>query len=102
MLELEKQQGYQNKAVVGGIRQFAVFWISQAQEEATSEADLALAEQISQVLMDYNQLSGSQARAKAIDSLFQNLERRKARQPAAEMPPSTLSLIHISEPTRPY
>ena len=91
VLELEKQQGYQNKAVVGGIRQFAVFWISQAQEEATSEADLALAEQISQVLMDYNQLSGSQARAKAIDSLFQNLERRKARQPAAETPSSTPS-----------
>jgi len=86
VLELEKQQGYQNKAVVGGIRQFAVFWISQAQEEATSEADLALAEQISQVLMDYNQLPGTQARAKAIESLFQNLERRKARKPVAETP----------------
>ena len=86
MLELEQQQGYQNKAVVGGIRQFAVFWISQAQEEATSEADLALAEQISQVLMDYNQLPGTQARAKAIESLFQNLERRKAHKPVAETP----------------
>ena len=27
VLELEKLQGYQNKAVVGGIRQFAVFWV---------------------------------------------------------------------------
>ena len=86
MLELEKQQGYQNKAVVGGIRQFAVFWISQAREAATNEADLALAEQIAQVLMDYNQLPGTQARARAIDSLFENLERRKARQPAAHTP----------------
>ena len=43
VLELEKQQGYQNKAVVGGIRQFAVYWISQAREEAADEADLALA-----------------------------------------------------------
>ncbi len=41
VLELEKQQGYQNKAVVGGIRQFAVFWVSQANEEAADEGDLA-------------------------------------------------------------
>ena len=88
VLELEIQQGYQNKAVVGGIRQFAVFWISQAQDEATNEADLALAEQISQVLMDYGQLPGAQARARAIESLFENLERRKARQPAADKPPA--------------
>jgi ATP-dependent DNA helicase RecG len=83
VLELEKQQGYQNKAVVGGIRQFAVFWVSQARDEATDEGDLALAEQISQVLMDYNQLPGTQARAKAIDSLLTHLERRQARRPAA-------------------
>ena len=79
VLELEKQQGYQNKAVVGGIRQFAIFWITQAREEATDESDLALAEQISEVLMDYNRLPGSQARAKAIDSLMTNLERRQTR-----------------------
>lgn len=79
VLELEKQQGYQNKAVVGGIRQFAVYWISQAREEAADEADLALAEQVSQVLMDYGQLPGAQARARAIDSLMVNLERRRER-----------------------
>ncbi len=84
VLELEKQQGYQNKAVVGGIRQFAVFWVSQAREEATDEADLALAEQISQVLMDYGQLPGHQARAKAIESIMANLERRRGRQTGAE------------------
>ncbi len=79
VLDLEKQQGYQNKAVVGGIRQFAVFWVSQAREEAVDESDLALAEQVSQILMDYNQLPGTQARAKALDTILQNLERRRAR-----------------------
>ena len=82
VLELEKQQGYQNKAVVGGIRQFAVFWVSQAREEATDEADLALAEQVSQVLMDYNRLSGVEARSRAIDSLLASVERRRERLPA--------------------
>ncbi len=82
VLELEKQQGYQNKAVVGGIRQFAVFWASQANEVAADEADLALVEQVSQVLMDYNRLSGGEARARAIDTLFQSIQRRRERRPA--------------------
>jgi ATP-dependent DNA helicase RecG len=89
VLELERQQGYQNKAVVGGIRQFAVYWISQAREEATGEADRALAEQISQVLMDYSRLSGTEARARAIDSLLEHIERRsqrKAVEPAVQPP----------------
>ena len=82
MLELEKQQGYQNKAVVGGIRQFAVFWVSQANEEASDETDLALVEQVSQLLMDYNRLPGTEARARAIDTLFQGIQRRRERKPA--------------------
>ena len=39
VLDLEAQQGYQNKAVVGGIRQFATFWVGQAREEAIDEQD---------------------------------------------------------------
>ncbi len=82
VLELEKQQGYQNKAVVGGIRQFVVFWVSQANEEAADEADLALVEQVSQVLMDYNRLPGGEARAKAIETLERSIQRRRERKPA--------------------
>ncbi len=79
VLELEKEQGYQNKAVVGGIRQFAVYWVTQAQEEAVDEADQALAEQISDVLMQYGRLSGTEARQKAIATLFESIARRRAR-----------------------
>lgn len=79
VLELEKQQGYQNKAVVGGIRQFAVFWVTQATEEARDESDLALAEQVSETLMDYNRLPGVEARARAIDQLLTSIERRQSR-----------------------
>jgi len=95
VLELEKQQGYQNKAVVGGIRQFAVFWVTQARDEATDEADLALAEQVGQVLMDYSRLSGVEARARAIDSLLASLERRRARKPAEPSRPATPSAMPL-------
>ena len=77
VLELEKQQGYQNKAVVGGIAQFAGYWISQAQQEARGESDLALAEQVSEVLVGYERLPGVEARAKAINDLLAVLARRQ-------------------------
>src|SRR5210317_720771 len=80
VLELETQQDYQNKAVVGGIRQFAVYWVGQAREEAQDEADLALIEQVAEVLMEYARLPGTEARAKAIDSLLIGLATRKSRQ----------------------
>lgn len=107
VLELEKQQGYQNKAVVGGIRQFAVFWVSQAREEAVDEADLALAEQVSQVLMDYGKLSGTEARARAIDSLLASIQRRRDRSPSSAtaggqtIPPAPLPKSRPATPTTP-
>lgn len=90
VLKLEAQQGYQNKAVIGGIRQFATFWVGQAREEAIDEADLALIEQTGELLMDYAQLPGVEARAKAVDSLLARLQARQARipQPAAQPRPS--------------
>jgi ATP-dependent DNA helicase RecG len=87
VLKLEAQQGYQNKAVIGGIRQFATFWISQAREEAIDEADLALIEQTGQLLMDYGQLPGPEARAKAVDSLLARLRTRQERLPKPAAPP---------------
>jgi ATP-dependent DNA helicase RecG len=111
VLELEKQQGYQNKAVVGGIRQFAVFWVTQAREEAADEADLALAEQVSDVLMDYNRLPGAQARARAIDSLLAGIERRRTRRletpagpaapPAKPIPPAKPTPASAAKPAPP-
>lgn len=89
VLSLEAQQGYQNKAVVGGIRQFATFWVEKAREEAVDEADLALVEQVTQVLMDYGRLPGTEARATAIDSLMGKLRaRQQRRQPAPTSAPA--------------
>lgn len=101
VLELEKQQGYQNKAVVGGIRQFAVFWVSQANEEAADEGDLALVEQVSQVLMDYGRLPGNEARATAIESLFQSIRRRQERKPAGQQTSPTARQPESSSGSRP-
>jgi ATP-dependent DNA helicase RecG len=79
VLDLEAKQGYQNKAVVGGIRQFAVYWLGQAREEVVDEADKAFVEQTAEILMDYGRLPGVEARAKAVDALLDNLNRRQIR-----------------------
>jgi ATP-dependent DNA helicase RecG len=95
VIKLESKQGYRNQAVVGGIQQFAALWISQAQEEATDEADLALVEQIAEALGDYEQLPGTEARAAAIASIKEKLRLRRQRvdstpkQQAAAAQPST-------------
>jgi ATP-dependent DNA helicase RecG len=92
VLKLEAQQGFQNKAVVGGIRQFATFWVNQAREEAIDEADNALVEQVADLLMDYGRLPGKEARQKAVEGLLSRLEVRQKRVasrggPPAERPP---------------
>ncbi len=79
VLDLEAQQGYQNKAVVGGIRQFAVFWVEQARADAVDELDQALVEQVADVLMEYGRLPGPEARQKVIVSLQDSLQRRQTR-----------------------
>jgi ATP-dependent DNA helicase RecG len=79
VLNLESKQGFQNKAVVGGIRQFATFWVSQAREEAVDEADRAFVEQTADVLMGYGRLPGVEARASAVDSLLKRLRQRRER-----------------------
>lgn len=79
VLELEAKQGYGNKAVVGGIQQFAIYWVDQAREQVTDEADKALVEQTAEVLSNYGRLSGSEARSQAIERLRDGLARRRER-----------------------
>ncbi len=97
VLKLEAQQGYKNKAVVGGIRQFVSFWVEQAREVAIDEADNAFIEQTADALTDYGQMSGS-GRKMLVDRLIGKLADRKVR--VAELsanssPPSS------QKPTKP-
>lgn len=92
VLALEAKQGYQNKAVVGGIRQFAVYWVEQARQEAADEAERAFVEQTAEVLAEYGRLPGPDARRKSIEQLRQKLAQRAAvadqdAAPPAKSPP---------------
>ncbi|MFZ1398359.1 MAG: hypothetical protein WAS33_15750 [Candidatus Promineifilaceae bacterium] len=97
VLELEASQGYKNKAVVGGIRQFATFWVTQAREAAQTEMDKVLVEQVAEVLADYGRLPGTEARAKAIDQLQNKLQQQLPQEPT----PAARKPQPASQPARP-
>jgi ATP-dependent DNA helicase RecG len=107
VLSLEKNQGYKNKAVVGGIRQFAAFWVSKARGEAMDEADRALVEQIAEVLQGYARLPGVEARADTIERLQEQLRRREDRVtgasagPPPAAPPASEPAPAPARPSRP-
>lgn len=86
VLQLEAQQGYKNKAVVGGIRQFVTFWVSKARDEAADEADLAFVEQTAELLMGYGNLPGVEARAQTVDTLLEKLELRRETKQSIDKP----------------
>jgi ATP-dependent DNA helicase RecG len=79
VLQLEKKQGFENRAVVGGIRQFATYWVDKAREEAIDETDRALVEQVAEVLHEYGRMPGHDARATAVQSILDGLARREER-----------------------
>ena len=88
VLKLEADQGYQDKAVVGGIAQFATFWVTQARQEAVDEADKAFVEQTADVLAHYSRLPGTEARANTVSQLRDKLQTRAERVGQAPPPPA--------------
>lgn len=98
VLKLEAQQGYKNKAVVGGIGQFAAFWVDQAREEAVDEGDRAFVEQTSAVLADYGNLQGSAARSESLNNLLGKLKQRQER--VGPISPPKPSPHHPAQPKR--
>ena len=79
ILKLEAKQGYQDTAVVGGIRQFATFWASQARDETANELDHFFIDQVGEMLSGYNRLPGREARKDTVDSIRAKLTSRAAR-----------------------
>ena len=100
VLDLETSQGYKNKAVVGGIRQFATFWVGQARDAAVSETDKALVEQVAEVLADYGRLPGTEARAKAIEQLQSKVKQRQAQEPAPSAKQTQPKPTPVPEPEK--
>jgi ATP-dependent DNA helicase RecG len=109
ILTLEAEQGYRNRSVVGGIRQFAGYWVGQARAESADDADLFFIEQAAETLSGYDRLSGPNARANAVTLLLQKLAERGKRMgrpvptdsPQPPQPPATPQKPEVQPNTPP-
>ncbi|HIC94342.1 MAG TPA: DEAD/DEAH box helicase, partial [Anaerolineae bacterium] len=81
ILALEKEQGYRNRAVIGGLDRFAAFWRQEALQEAAESADLV--EEIAALLRGYPALGDRRAREEAIERILSRVGQKRPRGPEA-------------------
>jgi len=98
ILKLEKEQGYRNRAVIGGLERFALFWHEEARQEAEGLESIRLVEEIVALLQSYPTLEGRGARERAVEEILSKLRRvrekppEEAVKPKEEQPPKRLGL----------
>lgn len=66
ILKLEQEQGFRDKAVIGGLARFADAWRAQARSEMDDEAWVA---QIAEQMESYSQLTTQEERQACLESL---------------------------------
>ncbi len=73
ILRLEQKQGYQDRAVIGGMARFATEWEKEAQATARNSQQAALARDITALLIGYTALPDMETRRAVIESIFERI-----------------------------
>jgi len=85
ILSLEQEQGYRDRAVVGGLSRFLTYWEKEAGEESRRVCCSPAASEVVRALSGYADLS-LDARRQALDPLLEILNKRKDGQVLASVP----------------
>jgi ATP-dependent DNA helicase RecG len=79
ILKLERDQGYKDTAVIGGLAAFAKGWVQQAHQQARKEEHHLLVDDISQLMEGYAQIESDTERHEVIGYMLDRvMKRRKA------------------------
>lgn len=73
MLALEKQRGYDNKAVMGGLERLSDTWATEAVTQVGTKEERLLIEEIAGLLRQYSSLKEQRERATLIDDLLDKI-----------------------------
>jgi ATP-dependent DNA helicase RecG len=73
ILRLERQQGYKNTAVIGGLGAFSQKWIQDAHGQARKPEHHVLVDEIAQLLRNYEQIGSKTERHEAITYLLDRI-----------------------------
>ena len=84
ILKLEQSQAHRNRAVIGGLENFATIWQQEAQAESQDEAQIGQVRDIADLLRGYAEADQDQ-RAQTVASILQRLEHTP--EPAASQQP---------------
>ncbi|NPA89930.1 MAG: ATP-dependent DNA helicase RecG [Chloroflexi bacterium] len=112
ILKLEQQQGYHDRAVIGGMARFATEWEKEAQALARNSQQAALARDITALLIGYTAIPDQETRKAVIEEIlrrvrdnvpeaFEQVEGRRGRAAKPEPPPAPPMPTPVQEPTRP-
>ena len=99
ILALERQQGYRNKSVIGGFARLVERWHQEAAEEATSDYQRALLQQIVDHLLAYADLDEQSDRRHSVDEMQRLASLWDSTPPADFQPPETVAAAQ-PEPQR--
>jgi ATP-dependent DNA helicase RecG len=70
ILKLEREQGYKNKAMAGGLAAYIPNWSEQALAQARRPEAVAMVEEIARCMRDYDANEDRDARTKAVDYML--------------------------------
>jgi ATP-dependent DNA helicase RecG len=81
ILKLEKQNGYNNKAVIGGLQAYAPNWADTARKEGQRPEQQALVEELLRVMADYETNENAQQRGVLAQYMLDRITRRAEPRP---------------------
>jgi ATP-dependent DNA helicase RecG len=84
VLKLEREQGYKNKAMAGGLAAYVPNWSEQAHQQARRPEAVALVEEIAGCMADYDRAEDRESRSKAIEYMLGRITGRVAPPPAVQ------------------
>lgn len=70
ILKLEREQGYKNKAMAGGLVAYVPNWSEQALAQARRPEAVALVEEIARCMRDYDRAEDRETRSKSVDYML--------------------------------
>ncbi|MGB1286136.1 MAG: ATP-dependent DNA helicase RecG [Aggregatilineales bacterium] len=76
ILKLEREQGCENRAVIGGLSAYSTTWQQDAIQQARRPEHHILAEELSVLLVSYDSINGQTARIKQIDYMLKRITGR--------------------------
>ncbi|MCR4407526.1 MAG: ATP-dependent DNA helicase RecG [Anaerolineae bacterium] len=111
ILQLEKEQGYRNRAVIGGLEKLISNWQDEARRQATIPEHQAVVDEIVSLLNNYPALTETGARAQVIEQILRKLKAApepaaqpiypQTQEPVEETRPELIEAPHPSPPSPP-